>query len=539
MSYNIAHYTDTFDKYAIKLLSNLTFDNYILAGHSVTNMITKNKLTGDLDFWIFSIKNFLDVVHEFIKYKYYDIANIYSSMLELIDSSNKYPRINLINTSYETGDQIINRFDFDYCRCYWTPNTGLKYGLGCQTCINTKLIYYPNCVNNIQKRIKKALKYGYSFNDNYLESINYYKNDQLELEDKYHKFLYSDITNVNKTLIELSDQLQKIKNNKTYKELINLKNYDIVVLSDYIKKIIMKNPLTDYSINYRELNIDTDCFYLCNSDENIIMNNSYAQNYDSKSIVECLDEDIEQEEQGEQEEQEKLENITNKIEMKIFKKSKMTKIIQLNKSGSSYITIDFLPDDLELLTYRQFKNMWNLHPPKKHKIIMYEKEVHVSRYSQSYLNTYTNLDHTNHSSYMYSGFDVSNNNQDIPDLFKPYYDYVKSLDQKYNQIIANWYFDQTNYIAQHSDCTLGMIDNHKICIISLYPCYDDSQFRYISFKFKNINDPLYDVLHIRLEQCMILTMHGDIQKEFTHGIDKQDGCDKMSRISLSFRQMSD
>ena len=57
-----------------------------------------------------------------------------------------------------------------------------------------------------------------------------------------------------------------------------------------------------------------------------------------------------------------------------------------------------------------FASMYALHPEKRHKIIMYEKEVYVSRYSQSYLYTPTNLDHKKTRSYMYSVYDTSLNN---------------------------------------------------------------------------------------------------------------------------------
>ena len=58
---------------------------------------------------------------------------------------------------------------------------------------------------------------------------------------------------------------------------------------------------------------------------------------------------------------------------------------------------------------KTFDKMWSLHPSEKHKIIMYQKEVEVSRYSKSYMNTPTDLSHTVNRSYMYSGFDTAKN----------------------------------------------------------------------------------------------------------------------------------
>ena len=203
------------------------------------------------------------------------------------------------------------------------------------------------------------------------------------------------------------------------------------------------------------------------------------------------------------------------------------RIIQLNKAGESYIHIDYLPKITNL-----FEDMWNLHPVQKHKIIMYEKEVEVNRYSKSYLNTPTDLSHTKTRSYMYSGYDTSENTNELPDVFKPYYDYMKSIDNKYNQVIVNWYENGDDYIALHSDCTKSMIPNAKIAIISLYE-NSNSEPRYMLFTPKKINETKYK---IRLDNETILTMCGKCQKEFQHGINKTNH-NVGKRISLSFRQM--
>lgn len=39
----------------------------------------------------------------------------------------------------------------------------------------------------------------------------------------------------------------------------------------------------------------------------------------------------------------------------------------------------------------------------------------------------------------------------------PIYEYVKKIDERYNQVIVNWYEDENDYIAPHSDCQIGMI----------------------------------------------------------------------------------
>jgi alkylated DNA repair dioxygenase AlkB len=208
-----------------------------------------------------------------------------------------------------------------------------------------------------------------------------------------------------------------------------------------------------------------------------------------------------------------------------------SRIVQLNESGSSYLMIDYLPEKLQDVL---FDDMWKLHPTKKHKIIMYEKEVEVNRYSKSYLNTPTDLSHTTSKSYMYSGFDVSENNDELPEEFCPFYEYMTAQDSRFNQVIANWYEDDNDYIAQHSDCQKEMICNAKISIISFYKEINDSRTLIMKPK-KNKNDSIADRFEIIMPHGSIVTMCGDTQNNYTHGIDKED--ESFQRLSLSFRQM--
>ena len=100
-------------------------------------------------------------------------------------------------------------------------------------------------------------------------------------------------------------------------------------------------------------------------------------------------------------------------------------------------------------------------------------------------------------------------------------------------MIANWYEDKNDYIAPHSDCKKGMIENAKISILSLYPSEDTNNFRTLTLKSK-INNKLFE---IRLDHGLIVSMCGTTQNDFTHEISKCTN-DVSPRISLSFRQMT-
>lgn len=210
-----------------------------------------------------------------------------------------------------------------------------------------------------------------------------------------------------------------------------------------------------------------------------------------------------------------------------------SKKIILNESGTAYLVIDYLPKYLCEFTNKKFENMWNLHPLKKHKVINTEKEIKVNRYSQSYLQT-PKID----KEYTYSGFNDKNNNEDLPYEFIPYYEYIKNIDEKYNQVVVNWYENGDDNISFHSDCTYNMINNQKILIISLYNSNEinNKNLRTLIIKPKSNVKSLKDTFEIKLYHGMIITMCGKIQEEFKHGINKDINV-KFPRISLSFRQM--
>jgi alkylated DNA repair dioxygenase AlkB len=213
------------------------------------------------------------------------------------------------------------------------------------------------------------------------------------------------------------------------------------------------------------------------------------------------------------------------------------KNIPLNVSGTAFITISYLPENLMNINENDFEEMWCLHPKEKHKVINTGKEIFAYRYSQSYLNTPSIPKEvfSGDESYMYSGFDSSNNNLELPKIFTSYYDYIKQIDPNYNQSIINWYENEKDYIAFHSDSPLNMIPNAKVCIISFYQ-YKYEKSRTLTIKPKKNTKSLQEIFEIPLEHGMILTMCGNMQDEYKHGIKKEKN-KSYKRISISFRQM--
>ena len=141
---------------------------------------------------------------------------------------------------------------------------------------------------------------------------------------------------------------------------------------------------------------------------------------------------------------------------------------------------------------------------------------------------------------MYSGYDTLSNNDELPEIFKPYYEFMKNIDNKYNQVIVNWYENENDYIAPHADCQRGMVKNSKIAILTLNECFIENT-RYFEITPNYIlmisdNKPLADIFKIKLEHGSIITMCGTTQDNFLHQI-KKENKKNGKRISLSFRQM--
>ena len=120
---------------------------------------------------------------------------------------------------------------------------------------------------------------------------------------------------------------------------------------------------------------------------------------------------------------------------------------------------------------------------------MYLTEVEVHRWPQSYLNTpRCELNVIKNKSYMYSGFNTETNNNLLPPQFQLYYDYFKAQNRGYNQVIANWYENEKDYISYHGDCEIGMIPNAEISIVSLYGINNDCESNYRTFSIIPCND---------------------------------------------------
>lgn len=210
----------------------------------------------------------------------------------------------------------------------------------------------------------------------------------------------------------------------------------------------------------------------------------------------------------------------------------------LTKSKSAWITIEWISDKLISSTKKQYKNLFNLRPLDRGKVIMFDKETPSQRWHKSYLKTPLRKSIHEKRSYMYSGKEFDGE-ATLPILFQPYLDELNKNENVdfFNQVIINWYLNGNDFIAAHSDCQLEMKPNASISILTLNE--NDDDFRELKFISKKTNadndDSIYNQVKIAALDGCIITMHGDLQQKFRHKISKNLFI-KTSRISMTFRK---
>ena len=177
-------------------------------------------------------------------------------------------------------------------------------------------------------------------------------------------------------------------------------------------------------------------------------------------------------------------------------KTKYSKIY-LSESKSSWITIEWLSEELIQYSTENYHELFSIHPLQKGIIVMYDVECVSPRWHRSYLHQPKR--EPGKVSYMYSGmerFKVLS----LPVPFQKFLDFLNEKEEtdKYNQVIANWYANGTDYIAQHSDCLKGMAPNASIAIITL--CEDEKFPRELKITPKNLKNETNDNLYTHIKK---------------------------------------
>ena len=188
---------------------------------------------------------------------------------------------------------------------------------------------------------------------------------------------------------------------------------------------------------------------------------------------------------------------------------------RFNLSEKSFLLISALPEQL----IPEFEKLWDQHPDSKGKVLIYGRYIETPRWHQSYLKAYN-----------FSGQTLGHNMIEPPTSVGKILDYINSNDQKYNQVLVNWYLNGHHYIGPHSDDERQLTEGSPICSISLGATR--------KFRFRNKNNKKI-VKDIELVNGQVVIMCGRTQKEYTHEIVKINGNKGRGvgkRINITFRQ---
>lgn len=248
-------------------------------------------------------------------------------------------------------------------------------------------------------------------------------------------------------------------------------------------------------------------------------------------------------------------NIENKID-KLLKKHYITNeswYIKLNlfhllnieqNLGNPNFNLSFLKNNgIEF-----YNELWKIKPDTYDTVMIFDKEVAMPRYSQSFGNPY-----------FYSG--KMHEVKPIPEILKPLHDYVNELGfGEFNQVLVNWYVNGHHYIGKHRDNENQFEPESPIVSISFGA---ERIFRIRAYKpvekynsnnnsnnnskqdinSKNSNNEFYNQNEIILDQPtihgLLFIMGGKFQKELTHEIPKingNKGLNTKSRINITFRK---
>tara|TARA_B100000767_G_scaffold145595_1_gene137312 strand:- start:115 stop:804 length:690 start_codon:yes stop_codon:yes gene_type:complete len=218
----------------------------------------------------------------------------------------------------------------------------------------------------------------------------------------------------------------------------------------------------------------------------------------------------------------------------------------INLTNQSYIKLSFLEKpllDYSDYNYDKLKDLIKTNNSDKSNVMVFNKdyinpkliEEKTHRWFKSYLKTPL-YPLVSNKSYMFSGINKNEIVDGLPNLYYPYYDYFKKINNNYNQVVVNYYETIEDFIPMHRDWTYNMVPNYEISILTLNNNNNNNNVNRV-FSIENVKTK--EIINIELFHGLILTMGGYFQQEYRHGILKtnyNNNNTKNSRLGITFRQ---
>jgi alkylated DNA repair dioxygenase AlkB len=160
-----------------------------------------------------------------------------------------------------------------------------------------------------------------------------------------------------------------------------------------------------------------------------------------------------------------------------------------------------------------FKELLDLKPKERGKVIVFGKEFDVPRWQQSF-----------GQDYYFSGLNHRAVTIEHPFLIKILEFVKKHSGQEYKQMLINWYLDGNEYISPHSDDEKQLVENSTIYSFS----FGSTRDFVITSKKSNFRQV------IPLEHNTLILMGGEMQKYYKHAVPKRLKV-KEPRINITLR----
>lgn len=190
----------------------------------------------------------------------------------------------------------------------------------------------------------------------------------------------------------------------------------------------------------------------------------------------------------------------------------------------SALRVDGLPSPLADQLRKDFDCLFDLRPDRRGDVHVFGGTRTTNRWHQSFMDTPACSGAFENSTYMYGVV-----KDRLPEMLLPLLEHMNA-DQRdpYNQATVSWYVDGKDHMPMHKDSRVQLLPGSPIAIVVLG---DANRI----FRVRNCRGLDYYKLDQPCPHGTVLTMTGDFQREFRHGVPKDKACSQR-RISVSFRK---
>ena len=172
------------------------------------------------------------------------------------------------------------------------------------------------------------------------------------------------------------------------------------------------------------------------------------------------------------------------------------------------------------LSEEEVEMLWEMCPSERHEIKMMGKMIKIPRFQRAF-----------GKSYKYSGTEIVAS--PVPELIQKIANKIQEIfpGYKFDNVLANWYLDGSQYIGFHSDNVSPFVEGAPIVGVSFS---EGASRKLVIKKIDRSKKTNPTVTSIKMSNgCMFAMAGSEFQQKFQHGLPKQKNAGR--RISFTFR----